>query len=398
LRIGGNPPLGSAIPSYRLQPVTIPTALRRRRPAVLLATVLAALPLALAACGGSGGEQDAEALLDRAFSEPVPSADVEIDAQLEVDGLRGFGDPLRIRASGPYVREKDKLPQLDMDLEIGTPGAGQAIQAGILSTGDRVFLKFGGAYFEQSQAQIATANRRLAKNGSGGGSLSDLGLDARGWIVDASVAGEEEIGGVTVEHVEGTLDVEALLTDLNGLVKRSAGALGASGDTPQALGKDDIERLSRSVDDPSFDVYVGKDDDIVRRVSLNVHVDVPEGDREDVNGITGASVRLSAELSDIGGDQRVEAPRVSRPISDLSRQLGGLSALTGTGGLEGTATTPDASTDGSDPSGDGGTTTDGTTTDDGGGSDDFERYGQCLEQARPDDAPAIARCSQLVTP
>lgn len=354
------------------------------------------MTLPLAACGGGGDEQDAEALLDRAFSQPVPSADVEIDAELEVDGLQGLEDPLRIRASGPYVRERDELPQLDMDLEIGTPGAGQAIQAGILSTGDRVFLKFGGVYFEQSQAQVAAANRRLARNRSDGdGSLSDLGLDARGWIVDASVAGEEEIGGVTVEHVEGTLDVEALLNDLNGLVKRSTGALG-SGDTPQPLGKDDIERLSSSVDDPSFDVYIGKDDDVVRRISLNVDVEVPEGQRADVNGITGASVQLSAELSDIGGDQQVEAPRVSRPISDLSRQLGGLGALAGLGSPDGTTTTPDPSTGESGLS-DGGATTDGTTTD-GSTSDDFERYGQCLEQARPDDAQAIARCSQLVTP
>lgn len=376
--------------------MTIPTALRRRHATVLLVAALAAAPWTLAACGGGGGgEQDAEALLDRAFSQEIPSADVELDAQLEVDGLEGFEDPVQIRAAGPYVRSEQRLPKLDVDLSIGTAGAGQSIQSGLLSTGDRVFLKFGGSYFEQPQQQVAAANRRLARGGDGGGgSLADLGLDPRAWIVDASVSGEEEIDGVPTEHVEGTLDVAAVVTDLNELVKRSAGALGGADDRPQPLGERDIERLSRSVENPTFDVYVGKDDDVIRRISLKIDMTVPEDDRQDVEGITGASIQLSAELGDIGGDQEVEAPASSRPIADLTRQLGGLSALagaTGLGDVDPPSPTPGATED------------DGPSGDDGGGgastgADAFERYGQCLEQARPDDAQAIERCSQLVAP
>jgi hypothetical protein len=372
--------------------VIIRTAFRQRRAAVLLAAVSAALILGLAACGGSGGgEEDAETLLDRAFSQPIPSADVEIDAELEIDGLPGLEEPVRMRAAGPYVRAEKTLPQLDMDVEIGAQGAGQAIQSGILSTGDRVFLKFGGAFFEQPREQVAAANRRLARQeGRGEGSLSDLGLDPRDWVIDASVEGEEEVGGVTTEHVRGALDVEALVTDLNDLVKQSRGALGQSGDAPEPLGRRDIERLSESVEKPSFDIYVGKDDDVVRRISLRLDVSVPEGDREDVNGVSGASIRLSAELSDVGGDQSVRAPRSSRPISDLAEQLGGLSALAGAGGLGGgggAATTPVVPD------------TPGSTGDGAGGDagvEDFERYGDCLEQAAPDDAEAISRCARLL--
>jgi hypothetical protein len=375
--------------------VTITKALRRRRTTVLLAAVLVAMPVTLGACGdGAGGEQDAEALLNRAFSQEIPSADVELDAQLEVEGLQGFEDPIQIRAAGPYIRSEQRLPKLDVDLNIGTAGAGQSVQSGLLSTGDRVFLKFGGSYFEQPREQVAAANRRLARNGDGGGgSLADLGLDPRSWIVDAAVRGEEEIDGVPTEHIEGTLDIAAVVTDLNELVKRSAGALGSADDRPQPLGKDDIQRLSRSVENPTFDVYVGKDDDVIRRISLKIDMTVPEDDRQDVEGITGASVQLSVELGDIGGDQKVEAPASSRPIADLTRQLGGLSALAGATGLGGGTDTPSAAPDATD----GGSSSGG---DDGGGTDAdaFEQYGQCLEQARPDDAQAIERCSQLVAP
>ena len=354
--------------------------------------MLAALPLALAACGASGDEQDAEALLNRAFSKPIPSADVEIDAELEVDGLQGFEEPVRIRAAGPYIRSKNTLPKLDIDLEIGTAGAGQAVESGLLSTGDRVFLKFGGSFFEQPQAQVASANRRLARDGGDdGGSLADLGLDPRAWVVDASVEGEEEIDGVTTEHIKGVLDIEAAVTDLNDLVKRSAGALGDSETAPRALRERDIERLTNSVEDPSFDVYVGKDDDVIRRISLRLDVDVPESVRQDVNGVTGAAIRFSAELSDIGGDQKVQAPRTSQPIANLTQQLGGsLGALAGGLGGGGTTdgTTPDPQSDGGS-----GSTDDGGVSGDAG-VEDFERYGQCLEQADPDDTAAIARCAE----
>lgn len=346
--------------------------------------LLSALMLSACSGGGSGGgsDEDAAALLDKAFSEPVPSADVDIDAQLDIEGRPGFEDPLRIRATGPYVRSEKSLPKLDLDVSIEAQGAGQAIQAGVLSTGDRLFVKFGGAFYEQSPEQVARTNRQLAReDGKNSGTFADLGLNARDWVVDAQVDGEEEIGGVTTEHVTGTLDVAALLTDINGLAKRSAGTLEDAGEAAKPLGKQQIERLAKSVDNPSFDIYVGKDDDIVRRISLRIAVEVPEQDRKRVGGITQASVRLSAQLDDVGGDQQVEAPRSSRPLSDLTSQLGSLGNLTNSlGGGTDTTTTPAPDASG----------------DSGSGLDDFERYSACLDAADPNDSTAIANCRALL--
>jgi len=340
--------------------------------------------MTLGACSGSGdgggGDDDAAALLDKAFSEPVGSADVDVDAQLDIEGRPGFEDPVRIRATGPYVRSEKSLPQLDLDVSIEAQGAGQAIQAGVLSTGDRLFVKFGGTFYEQPPEQVARTNRRLAsEDGDGDGTFSDLGLDARKWVVDAQVEGEEEIGGVTTEHVKGTLDVEAALTDLDGLVKRSADTLANAGQAAKPIGKQGIERLANSVDNPSFDIYVGKDDGIVRRISLRIDVEVPEQDRKRVGGVTEASIRFSAQLDDVGGDQRVEPPRSSRPLSDLTSQLGSLGNLTnGLGGDEGSTTTT-------------------TTPDDSdSGLDGFERYSNCLDAADPNDSSAIADCRALL--
>jgi hypothetical protein len=369
--------------------VTIRTPFRQPLTAILLAAALLIAAVALGACGGGGGgdggnDADAQELLDKAFATPIPSADVDVDLQFDVKGLAGFDDPLRVRASGPYVRSEKALPKLDLDVAVEAQGAGQAIQIGALSTGDRVFVEFAGTHYEQPADQVAATNRRLARNdGKGGGALADFGIDANKWVVDARIEGEEEIGGVTTEHVTGTLDVEAALTDLNKLVKESAGSLGEAGDVARPLGRKEIERLADSVEDPTFDVYVGKDDDIVRRVAMTVDVDVPEQDRKDVGGMTGAAIRFSAQLDDVGGEQKISAPRSSQPLSALTSQIGSLDALAGgLGGLRGDTTTPAPAPDGS-----GDTTT---------GLDDFERYAECLDAANPDDSTAIAECRALL--
>ncbi|NLT05942.1 MAG: hypothetical protein GXY03_06500, partial [Solirubrobacterales bacterium] len=135
----------------------------------------------------------------------------------------------------------------------------------------------------------------------------------------------------------------------------------------------EIARLARAVEEPTFDVYVGKEDGIVRRVSLRIDVDVPEEQQRSLNGLTRAAIRLSAQFDDVGGDQEVSAPRQSRPLSDLTTQIGGLGALTGQ--------QPQA----------------GQSSSDGGPAlDDFERYAACLDAAGPEEAEAIESCRALL--
>ena len=42
-------------------------------------------------------------------------------------------------------------------------GAGQTIQTGFLSTGDRAFVKFEDVFYEQPAAEVRRANRMIAR-------------------------------------------------------------------------------------------------------------------------------------------------------------------------------------------------------------------------------------------
>jgi len=359
--------------------------------------VVALLPIVavvgLAGCGGSKSEEDVEALLDRAFKQSIKSADVKIDAELKIQGLQGVDRPVRLEAEGPYIGGNKQLPKVDIDLKIGASEAGQTVSSGFLSTGDRAFVKFGGEFYEQKKEDVARANAELAKSsGNDRGSLSELGLNPRSWVIDAKGEDDDTVGGVETEHVSGKLDVRALFKDLNKLVERSAGAVGgAPAGTPNALSESDIDELADVVENPTFDIYVGKEDDTIRRVSGTLSVKVPEKDRARVNGISGGSLRFSVELSKVNGEQKVEAPAKSRPIADLTTQLrgaGALGALGGSGGSGGSgAQDPSATTPA--PGG-------AVPEQQGGGVETFQEYSKCLDEARPDDTAALSRCTELL--
>lgn len=366
------------IPRYPApSPDGMPSLDHKRRAALLAASAL--VPALVAGCGGGGGGKDATALLDKAFKGTVRSADVNLSAQLRIAGVKGLDKPVRIKAVGPYVSSRTGIPRLDIDLTLGAPDSGQSIQTGFLSTGDRAFVKFGGAFYEQPRSSVTRANRNLAK-GSGGRpvSLRDLGLSPRDWVRDARSRGTETVGGVKVERVSGKVDVRTAVRDLNRVVQRSAGRVP---NAPRPLTAKDLDALAKVVKNPSFDVYVGKRDDLIRRVSLSLDLAVPKADRARLGGISGGSIRFSLELDKVNGSQTVQAPATSRPISDLTKQLGGLAALRAGAG----AATPGSGSGGSSGSAQGGSS-----------SSSLQRYSDCIDRAKPSDTAALTRCSQLV--
>ena len=86
------------------------------------------------------------------------------------------------------------------------------------------------------------------------------------------------MAGTDTTHVSARVDVQKLLTDLNDLARKGANAVGGS-NTPQPLTKKQLADAAKTVKDPTFDIYVAKDDDTIRRMSGNLEIAVPEAER-----------------------------------------------------------------------------------------------------------------------
>lgn len=339
----------------------------------MVAALLAASAAAsLSACGGDDAE--VKALLERAFNKPIGSAVVTADFEVNIEGVEELGDPIRLKVSGPYRSGGDEsLPTFDWDVSFS--GGGQTIAGNLSSTSENVFVSFGGTAYELGEDTVSRFNEDLAASGESRQerSLAQFGIDPSEWLSEATDEGDEDVAGVPTTHVQAKVDVPRMLDDLNTLIDRAGGAVTGAAPPPK-LTDEQQEQVAEAVSDPVLDVYVGKDDDVVRRLSANLDLDVPEGSRDDVGGIEGGRISFSVEFADVGLQVQVQEPANPRPISELAEQFGGLGALGGgvlpqTGGGAGA---------------------------DGAGQDEFSSYAQCLEEADPSDLQAIQACSDLL--
>ena len=364
--------------------------------------------MALAGCGGGGGDENVDDLLDKAFNKDFDSADVRLDLELKLEGLPSVDKPLRIQAKGPYKSNEGKLASFDIDLDLSTGGGGQAVRTGRLSTGERLFVKFQDVYYEVPADQVRRNNQQVEREDKNRKALAGVGPDARKWLEDAKLEGETKVAGVDTQRVSGKLDVGATLRGLNSFASRASRALGPGGapTAPRPLPKSILEDAEEIVKEaPRFDVFVGKEDDVIRRLSANLKFDVPEKDRQRLRGLERGELELTIEFSDVDGDQKIEAPRNARPLEDLARSLGSTGALGGLGGLPGGgagggsdgggAPAPADPNLGGQPSPGGG----GQPPPGGAGQpnpEDFRRYAECLDKADVRDTRALQDCNRVL--
>ena len=335
------------------------------RALVLLAAVTALL---LAGCGGGGDSGEAREVLRKGFGAGIGTANLSVDLTARLEGIPQQQGPVRVSFNGPYRSNgRGKLPDADLDVVIS--GSGQTFSMGLLSTGERAFIQFGGTPYEVSDETVDRLNGEGEAAPPPGPALAPLG-----WVTGVSDEGEATVNGVATRHVRADVDVKKALTDLNRVVERTA----PRGSPPPVLGREQIDRIGETVDDPKLDVYVGTGDDKIRRFSLDMAFEVPEGDRRRLNGLSSGTLTLDVEMTDVGRPQRIEEPRGARPTSELDKLLGGRGII---GLLFGVTT--------------------GTPQGGGGGAagptpEQIEAYRECVDRAKPSDTTAIARCRELL--
>lgn len=336
--------------------------------------------LLIAGCGGGDDSKDVAEVLDKAFKSPIGSADVQLDLEIELNGIEELEDPIQLTLTGPYQSGgDDEIPSVDWEITVSAQN--QSFTAGLTSTGDRAFIGFQGTDYEVSRSTVAALNRQIAESRKRGGTrdLADFGVKARDWIIDAEEEGDEEVAGVDTTHVSGKLDVTKVLEDLNKIVQEASKLGGQIGQTaPPALTDEQKKQVEDVVDDPGFDAYVGKDDDTLHRLSADIEFSVPESSRDRVGGLEGGRISFSIEFASIGGNQTVQAPENPRPVSELTTQLRGL-----LGGALGGATAA--------PGGSGDTGAEPAPTD----PEKRQAYQDCVE-TDPDDPQVKAFCEVLL--
>ena len=362
--------------------------------AVLLAILAGGL--GLSACGGGGGgDDDADKILQETFgaNKKVQSGKVEIKLGLDPEG-GALGGPLSLTLTGPFQSQGPKqLPKFDFDLALSL-GAGRTIKAGAVSTGDDGFLKFQNETYQVpadvfEQFKTGYEKSQAQNSGQQNPSFSSLGIDPRKWLKDAKSEGETDVAGTATDHVSAEVDVPKLLDDVNRILGK-AGQLGVSQtqQIPNQLTDKQRKAVEDNVEKATFDVYSGKEDRTLRRLTLEIKFKVPEDQRRNAQGLTGGTIAFDLTLADLNQAQTIEAPSNPKPFEDLTKAvrstLGGLLGTAAGGGTTGGSGTT------------GGTGTDGSSGTGSSGDQKAQDYAKCIADAGGDITQA-QKCQSILT-
>ena len=336
----------------------------------------------LTGCGGD--EEEARATIDDAFSTDIQSALMTLNLEVAVEGSEELSEPVNVQLTGPFQSNgPDQLPSFDFDVSLQGPGAEAVPPFGLTSTGDNVFVELQGTSYEVGEEIVAQQNEQLAAQSDEAQSLGALGIDPQEWVVEPVVEGDEEVAGAETTHVTAAIDVPTLVTDINGALQQASELSGATATTPE-LTEEQLAEIEEAIEDPRFEVFVGKDDGALRRLITSLNFTLPEEAQVSAGGATGGSVSFDLEFAEVGEEQEIAAPPNPQPLANLASQFGGIGGLFGGSTLPGGGITPP----------------DTETTPPSGAPDPqaLEEFSRCIEQADPGDAAAIQRCNELVAP
>jgi hypothetical protein len=358
------------------------------RSSLLFLALLAVPVLLVAGCGGGGGE-DPQKVLKETFSgsKKVTSGKLDLSLSVTTEGVKNVNGPITVELTGPFQSQgTNQLPKFDFDLKIGAQG--NTFSAGAISTGDKGYLKLQGNTYEVS-TQVFNAFKQgfqrsqTQQNGAKQNpSFATLGINPKDWLKNPENKGDEDVEGTTTIHIASGVDISKLLDGVSQLLSK-AGQLNVpqTSRLPTTLTASQKKKVKDAISDPTFDVYSGKSDKIVRRIRVKLKFKVPESAQQRANGLSGGEITLDVKIADLNQPQTVNAPANAKPFSDLSSALSGLGAL---GALSGGGTG-------------GSTGSTGGTGATGSSSAKVQAYAQCVQQAGSDVAKA-QQCAKLLTP
>ncbi len=290
---------------------------------------LIALATALAACGGSGGSDDPQTVVDEATLQGIDSGKLDLAAKVDVQGKEGGN--LDVSLTGPFQKEEGaELPELDLAFAARGELKGEKIdrEGGVTLLGDKAYVGYDGTEYEVDSTTFGFV-KSLLKRQDGKKQSTDVsacqeaasGLEVRDFVDGLKDEGSADVGGTETTKVSGDLDASGALEAIGRLVEDPAcnAQLKSAGPLPSlAEIKDAKGTIEDSVKSAHVELYVG-DDHIVRRLVAQATIEPPGDAKSSAKRI---DLDIDLILTGVNEDQSISAPARTRPLSDLFLKLG----------------------------------------------------------------------------
>lgn len=256
-------------------------------------SVAAAVALLAAGCGG-GSSTD---VLSRTAQRLAKIRSGTLELRLLVSPKRG--SPFGFRLHGPFSLGKPgSLPVLRVAYT--QIAGGKRATVTVISTGSSAYVRTAGRTIRLTTTQTETLRNANGELG-GEGALGSLGIE--NWFEDAKRSDGGKVGGAETDKVSARLNVVNAANSLLALLRR------AGRDVPTIQGAE-ADRLVAAVESSRIDVYSGKEDRLLRRLSiaLDFGFRVPKTLRAALGNIVGARFEFELGIGRPNRPVHVSAP------------------------------------------------------------------------------------------
>ena len=303
-----------------------------------VAGAVAIASLLMIGCGGA--TQNVASLLKQTFGPhpPVHSYRLDLAVGIDVQGVKSLSKPIALRLAGPYVNSAPRqLPRFNLDVAIN--GGGQTFAATATTTANKAFITIAGTpyvlpdqLFQQFKSGYSQASAQTPKQPSS--SFSALGLSPGNWLTNPHRLADTPIGDAETIHIAANVDVPRLLEDVSKLLGR-ASTLGISvPNAPKSITPQQQQAIAQAVKSANVDIYTGRNDKILRRLSVRVSLAVPPQSRRLVGGLQSGTISVDYTRTEIDKIAGIATPANPHPLSELlnaagAARSGALNGLTG---------------------------------------------------------------------
>jgi hypothetical protein len=358
---------------------------------------LSALALALSACGGGGGSDDPQSIVDEATLQGVESGQLELAVAVDVMGRKsGHTD---VSVSGRFQGEEEaELPEVDLSLSSKGSIGGKDVgfDGGLTLLDNEAYVAYEGTEYEVDPTTYDFVKSIAKRQGSGGQKNSSevtacqeaaAELKVADFVENLSNDGSADVGGTSTTKVSGDLNGIGAIEAVSELLEDPVCSeqLKAAGPLPSQAELDKAKStVQDSLKSAHVELYVG-DDHVIRRMAVEATIEPPKGSK---GGAKRVDLDVDLTLTEVNEGQTISAPKNAKPLSSLFLKLGInpielLGALQGGAGSAGIGSLFESLTQIGGSGGDGGNS---------GGSQ--QAYYECLGESH---APVdIQRCEGLL--
>lgn len=301
----------------------------RIRTLVLLATV-AALALFVAACGGgsdSGSSEDPQQVIDQATLKGIESGNLDLALKVNAEGEEGGN--FDVSLSGPFqAGAKGALPEADLEASVHGEAEGERLdfEGGITLLADRAYIGYEGEEYEVDPTTfgfVKSGFEQAQQEGSGEGSEGKACQEAAAAVEIGDLVenmtnnGGVDVDGTQTTEISGDLNVKGAIDQIINLTENPAcsAQLEAAGPLPLGELEQAKNELVGAVKKAHVSVFVGEDDNIVRKVAADLTVE-PQDSTDKIE------IDFELTLGEVNEEQTISAPGQAKPLEQLFQQIG----------------------------------------------------------------------------